>query len=316
MKILMPKPSIIRSVLLRVAYNLEFLRIKARGLLIRIVPCKVFLIETLALFHGLMSLFTKFNQWKVIARFAKHTGSVIPGWLYILKYFIQRGRDNIWGVVYCEAGSGIKKYFTVENRDLIEQAVEEGKGAILVGAHLGPSLYAVMFHELNIDIRMLASKKFTKYIEEASEFGMKSLISNKVKILKDAQLTLRAGKSERELIQHLRKGGVVAMHIDFPSHQKQEGVVSDFFGMPMRFNYFPFKLSLSYNAPVFFYYFNKDKNSGYKLSFSPCGNFSTPEEGIKKYSFFFQKHIISHPFMWNELPEFFSWFPNSTNPLP
>ena len=308
MIILMSKPSTVRSIYLRVTYNLKLLRIKARGLLIRIVPCKVFFIETIATIHGLISLFTKFNQWKTIAKFAKHTGSVIPGWLYVIKYFIQRGRDNIWGVVYCEAGPGIKKYFTVDKRNLIGEAVGEGKGTILVGAHLGPSLYAIMFNEINLDVRMLASKEFTKYLDEASALGMKFLISNKVKILKDSKLILMAWTSGKEFVKHLKAGGVVAMHIDFPSHQKNEGMVSDFFGMPMRFNYFPFKLSLTYNAPVIFYYFSKNKNGGYKLSFSPCGNFRTPEEGIKKYSSFFQKQIISNPFIWNELPEFLSWF--------
>lgn len=286
--------------------NLKLLCIKAIGLMVRITPWKVPVIEAMGILRGLISMCLKFKQWKAITRFARQTGSAIPGWLYILKYFIQKGSDQIWEIAFFEAPSALEKYFTIENNEMLEQAVKEGRGIVLLGAHYGPRLYRLFFWKMNLDFKALVSYGTFRRQKDTSTLGIRPLVSRKASFYRDNPLSLVAKQAEREFVHHLRKGGVIAMYIDVP-RQQQGGVVTEFFGFPMRFNYFPFKLALRYNAPVFFCFFDKAKNGGYRLRFVPCGDFSTPDEGVKKYASFFQAQIATYPFMWKVLPNFVRW---------
>lgn len=266
------------------------------------------MIDTLGVLAGLTFMCLKINQWKAIAGFARQTNSNLPVLLYILKYFVQKKTDLIWELGLYEAPSVLEKYFMVENREMLEQAARKGKGAVIVGAHYGPRLYRLMLQKININVRTLVSHGTFRNPKDTSNLGIRFLISKKALFLRNSQHTLASNRSEKEFVRHLRQGGVVGIFIDVP-RQHQGGVVTEYFGFPMRFNYFPFKLALRYNAPVFFCFFDKVKDGGYRLCFVPSGDFLTPDEGVKKYATFLHTQITAYPFMWGTLPKFSRWFP-------
>ena len=280
-------------------HNLKFLMIKITGLIIRIAPFKVHLINTLGFFLGLIDMCLKSNKWKAIAAFARQSGSTLPGWLFLLKYFIQRGEDRIWSSIVWEVPNFPKKYITVENKELLDKTIKDGKGAILVGAHYGPLFYTYFFREINFNVKILASKKFLKHLHNSLELGINFLISKRVLFLTGTQsyVVAQPHRSEKEFVPHIKKGGVVLIINDiyFTCNENEN---TGFFGFPGRFSYFPFRLGLRYNVPIFFCFFNKAQNGGYCLNFTPSGDFSAPEEGAKKYASFLQKQITTYPFMW------------------
>lgn len=285
--------------------NGGFLSIKIISLTINYIPSKT-LIETLGLLLGLLTMCLKFNQWKKIAIFAKQTNTTLPTRLYIIRYFIQAGRDKVWSALYCEAPSRIKKYITVENEELIKEAIEKDKGVILVGAHYGPSLSTFMFWQININVLTLASYGFLKRLQVASRLGIKPLISKRTLFYTNNHCALVAKRSERDFVRHLKKGGVVSMRIELRKDEHR-GILAKFFDYPVRFSYFPFKLALNYNVPVFFFFFAKAKNGGYRLCLAPSGDFSTVSEGINRYASFFQRQITTYPFMWKGIPIFWDY---------
>jgi hypothetical protein len=43
------------------------------------------------------------------------------------------------------------------------------------------------------------------------------------------------------------------------------------------------------------------------MNFIPSGEYSTPEEGFRRYLFRLQTQIEEYPFMWFMIPQFFKW---------
>lgn len=286
-------------------YNGWFLFIKIISLCVKYIPSKT-LIETSGLLLGLSTMCLKFNQWNKIAKFAKHSQSILPVWLYIIRYFIQAGRDKVWSALYCEAPSRIKKYITVENEELIKEAIKKDKGVILVGAHYGPSLSTFMFWQRNIQALTLVSYGFLKRLQIALSSGIKPLISKRTLFYINSHCALAAKRSEKDFVQHLKKGGVVSLRIELRKDEPQ-GMVAKFFDYPVRFSYFPFKLALKYNAAVFFFFFNKVESGGYRLCLVPSGDFSTVQEAVFRYTSILQKQITAYPFMWKGIPIFWDY---------
>lgn len=290
------------SILTWTRYNLFYLYIKVAVQVIKMSPCKVFLIRGFGFLLALKLMFINSNiiRWKLIVRFARHTKSTLPAWLYVIKYFVQTGVNRAWTIFYYEANYSIKKYITIENKELLQSVLAEEKGVMLLAAHYGPKLYGIMLHEMNIETKYLASPPWCSHV---SKIVIKSLSCKEFLFLENSQRYLARRKSEKEFVRHLKSGGVVSMQIDY-SYKNKEGKRIDFLGFPMEFSYFPFKLSLKYKTPILFYFFTKVKNGGYRLCFVPSGSFSTPAEGAKRYAAFFQAQITACPFMWDRVSDF------------
>lgn len=280
--------------------NLKFLMIKITGFIIRIAPFKVHLLDTLGFFLGLIDMCLQSKKWKAIADFTRQSGSTLPGCLFLIKCFVQRGKDKIWSRIVWEVPNFPKKYILFENKDLLDKTIKDGKGAILVGAHYGPMFFSYFFREINYNFKIIVGKGVLKNLHNSLVLGINSLIVKRELFLKDSQSYVMAkpSRSEKEIAPHIKKGGVFLIIND--RHFKcNENDNTGFFGFPGRFSYFPFRLGLKYNVPVFFCFFNRAQNGGYCLKFSPSGDFKTPEEGVKKYASFLQKQITTYPFMWN-----------------
>lgn len=299
--------SIVSNISAWLKCNLIFLSIQIARLTIKVLPCKIFLLKVLGYVSGLITMFLNINCWKPIINFAKHTGSTMPGWIYVLRYYLQNGLDKTWTHIYYEAAPSLGKYIRFENWEILEKTIAEGKGAILLGAHYGPGLSGFLLNEMNIKFKQLVGKDAYIRWENDFKLGIKPLISKRNMFLRDSNKFIMTKKSEKEFIRHLKSGEAVIMQIDVLSRTKREKPV-DFFNIPTRFYYFPFKLALRYEIPVYFVFFKKDQHGGYRYCIAPFGDFSTQEEGVMKYASFFQSLITSYPFMWYFVPDFFDWF--------
>lgn len=290
--------------------ELKYTVINGLGLIIRLAPAKLFSLELLSFCSGLWILCRQTaRERKFIVGFAKIAGNKVPSWLYILKYCVQAGRNRIWNeTLFFEVQHGLKKYFTFEGREGLEESLKR-RGAVLLGAHYGPRLHLFLFHQMKLEVRHLVERAFYDQQQNLVQSAGRCSLSKKARFFKEFRHCLVVKGSERELVGHLKKGGAVSMFIDFPN-RNAESSVTDFFGFPMRFHKFPFRLALEYEVPVFFYFLTRTRMGGYQLSFVPSGTFSTPDEGIAKYASFFQSKIMASPSLWNNLPGLLKWFPN------
>lgn len=290
----------------RVALNAKSLAIRFVGISIRIVPFRAAVLNGLAVVAGLLLMFLRIGQWSAIAGFARRTGSPLPAPLYLLKYFIQQGRDGVWGHVFCEAPSALNRYVTVHNGEAIEHAIARGKGAVLLGAHYGPALYAYVLNRVHFDVKSLLSKRHSTYLREANTLALKPLRSKKITFLNDPGRTAESKKGERLLVDQIRKGGIILTHIDFPGPKRNRETLP-LFGLSIRPHTFPFRLALRYAVPVFFCLFDNTQSGGYRLNIIPCGEYTTPEEGFQRYLSCLQVQIEKNPFMWGQIPHFLYW---------
>jgi len=230
--------------------NVKFLAIRLVGVVIHVVPFRAALLNGLGIVIGLCIMFLRIGQWRAIKRFAQYTGSPLPALLYIAKYFLQQGKDGVWGYVFCEAPSVLDQYVTTRNVEAVKHALAGGKGAIVLGAHYGPVLYAYMLNRMYSNVKVLYAKEFVMQLHNAGTLVLKPLRSKKVVLLNDPDGVLVSQKDEKQLVDHVKKGGMVGTHVDFPGPAGKVGT-TPFFGISIRPHVFPFRLALKYDVPVF-----------------------------------------------------------------
>ena len=303
----MYRNSIINRLFFIVGLSLRFSCRKMIILVIKLAPNRIYQINMIGAFTGITSMFVNINRWKAISRFAKHTDDSLPILFYLTKYFMQRGKDMVWNIAIYEKSLNLQKYFSIDNKEILEQANNEDKGVIFVSAHYGPALYTYIFNNMNIYLKSLVNYKTLERIEYIEKIRCRFLLSKQQLFLKDGQRILRAGKSEKELVRHLRRGGNVLILND-GNISKYRNKSTEFFGLPMGLSYFPFKLALKYDVTIIFCIFNRNQNTGYLLRLIPFSNFITAEEGVRQYSLFLQEQISIYPFMWRSLPNFLNRF--------
>jgi lauroyl/myristoyl acyltransferase len=292
------------TVAARIAVNIKFLAVRVVGLVIRVVPFRAALLNGLGVVTGLFFMLLRTGQWKAIIGFARHTSSTLPALVYLLKYFVQQGKDGIWGYIFSEAPSALARYLTVQDAEALERASTGGKGVIVLGAHYGPVLYAYMLSRMHFDVKAHISGNFARQLENDETLVLKPFRSSKVKFLREPGAVLVARKDEKSLVDHVRRGGMVVMEIDFPGPRGREGRVP-FFGIPIRTHAFPFRLALAYGVPVFFCFFGKEKRGAYRMDLISAGEFATPEEGFRQYLACLEVRIGECPFLWSMMPRFF-----------
>ncbi|MEE9613598.1 MAG: hypothetical protein V3W31_01420, partial [Thermodesulfobacteriota bacterium] len=259
MKIRMRLRSMIHNVKLWPRYNLKYLGIRLAALGIKAAPSKLSAIRLMGLISGLLALVCNIKRWSGVSAFASHTGSAAPRWRYILRYFVQTATDRVWGLALYEASPELAEGIRIEGREPLERAVSEGKGAVVVGAHYGPMLYVFMLNTLGLDVKQLIGKRFFKKAADISRLVPGRLLSKKFLAMADTERSLMAKGGERGIVEHIKGGGVAFMDIDTPA-QSRKAARAEFFGMPMRFSRFPFRLALAYDAPLFFTLFEKTED--------------------------------------------------------
>ncbi|MDA8434239.1 MAG: hypothetical protein M0Z60_14940 [Nitrospiraceae bacterium] len=297
----------------RLAVNSKLLAIKAYGAVVRLLPARTLVIEGIGSMAGVLSMFLHAGQWGPIGRFAGHIGYERTKRRFILRYFLRKGKDLAWELSGYELPLDPTDYAAIEGSELLEQSLRAGKGAILIGAHYGPSLYLHTLHSLSADVRVLVAPGRLDYWDRFESLGAARLQRRMFSFLQSRSLA--AGKEERSLLSHLRAGGAVFMDIDTPGPRKEEQTVP-FLGARMAPHLFPFELSLKYRSPVFFCLFEEDRKRPYRFRICPCSPFSAASDGFREYIAFVEKKILSCPFMWSLVPHFFDMFATAAPGMP
>lgn len=287
--------------------NIKFFIIKTAALFIRVTPFRIVFIEILGLIKGFATLCVRIPEWPRITRFASHIGRPESAVLVVLKYYLQKGIDQIWESVLYEIPS-LEKYIVVENKNLLEQSMKKGNGTIILGAHYGPGLYLYTLSGIVKDIKGLVDLSTSISREDAVKLGLRPLISKRYLFYTNADRSLPARSKEKALVSHIRNNGVVLMHIDDLGPNRTEGTLT-LFGRSLSMQSFPFKLALKYNCTVLFCSFVKDTARAYRLRLVTSPQFTTPVEGFSHYLDFLRSQIQSCPFMWTHLPDFFGFVP-------
>lgn len=294
------------KVITQIALNIQSLVIRLTGIFIRIVPFKAFSLNSLGIVSGLFLMILRIGHWGKIIRFARHIGNRQPALIFLMKYFAQHGKDGVWGYVYCEAPSVLDQYVATGNAEALGNALMGGKGAIVIGAHYGPTLYTYLFYRMHFNVKALLAREYIMTLRDAGTLVLKPFRSKKLMFMNDSGIVLTSHEQERHFVSHVRKGGLIATHLDFPGPESRETAVR-FFGLSIYPHVFLFRLALKYNIPVFFCLFKNIKHGGYRLDFIPGGEYATPEEGFKRYLSHLQGRIEEYPFMWSMIPRFFQW---------
>jgi lauroyl/myristoyl acyltransferase len=287
--------------------NVKFFIIKTVALFIRITPFRIFFIELLGLMKGFATLCVRIPEWPKITRFARHIGRPEAAVLIVLKYYLQKGIDQIWESVLYEISS-LKKYIVVEKKDLLEKSMKKGNGTIILGAHYGPGIYLNTLSGIVRDIKGLVDLSTCIRREDAIKLGLRPLISKRYLFYTEAGRCLPACNKEKALVSHIRNNGVVLMHIDGSGPNRAGGTLT-LFGRALGIQSFPFKLALKYNCTVLFCSFVKDTAGAYRLRLVASPQFTTPAEGFSHYLDFIRSQIQSYPFMWTFPPDFLGFVP-------
>lgn len=253
---------------------------------------------------GLRLFLAQRAQWPAVERFRVLTGSALSSRAYRRRFFLTKGRDWFWEDMAYEPVSGARRFFDVQGAEAVERAVRSGSGAVLIGAHYGPSTAGLLLEQAGMDVRVLAADNVVEaWRSQAAQCGRR-WVTGKCRFLSDPARMCVSGSGERAILRHLRRGGLMMTHLDLPNRGR--GVDSLFFGQPVRFHYFPVKLALRHGAPVFFFdTATRDARGVYRLVLRPAGSFVSLEEGIARYAAFFEARILRHPFAWKRLPNFF-----------
>lgn len=128
--------------------------------------------------------------------------------------------------------------------------------------HYGPLLYSYLLKEIyGVDIKSFARKETLRGWRVAHEMAIGPLKSARTAFLSAPGNFIEAGLSEKELVRHLKAGAAVTIPIDIP-REGEGGTEVELLGYPVRLNYFPFKLALSYKAPLFICIFKKNEGKG------------------------------------------------------
>ena len=275
---------------------LKTLLLKIAVFVIRISPFKKFTIEVLIRFAALrIFLSRKRCPWHQIVGFAKLNGVTDTGWHYAYRYFVEQARCSTWSHLYYELPDRLSKYISIEGLAELKEATRQGRGAVLIGAHYGPSVATFLLQQEGVVVRPVVGNQLLLKGPNIPHFWRHLASSRRDTFLGQEMEFFDAKKSERDLVRYVRQGGVVSMLIDYPRPQVG-GEPIRLFGQPLNLYYFPFKLAQKYGIPIFFHVFEITPGGGYRLRLTPAGEFSTPAAGTADYAHHLEQHVQTYPY--------------------
>lgn len=259
-------------------------------------PGKRHVVDGIGALIGLPLLLSKSYRLKGVrmAKTLNPKASILP---HLFRFAAQTGRDIAWGAMYFEAGESLRRYVDVDGLEMIHEAAGSGKGALLIGAHFGPSLGSAKLHQSGFSVRPLAAGHNVRRYQEAARLRPKWLADKKSKFMADEVRAIAFPANGREFVNYVRLGGVTLMLLD--DQLATGGAECEFFGRAVRFSYFPFKLALKYDTPVFFYYFDRTPKGGYVMRVRACPAFARPAGGAQAYATFLESIVRQAPEMWS-----------------
>lgn len=270
--------------------------LKLAGLVVKVAPGKRRVVDGMGAMIGLPLLLSGPYRRKGV-RMAKKLQPGAPTWPHLVRFAAQTGRDIAWGAMYFEAKGALTRYMQVDDPATIQEAIDSGRGALLIGAHYGPSLCSAIIHKLGFAVRPLAAGHNVRRYREAARIGPKWLADKKSKFMADEVRAVAFPANGKEMVDHVRGGNVTVVLLDDPL--ATGGAQCDLFGRAVRFSCLPFKLALKYDVPVFFYYFDRPPKAGYVMRVRSCPAFASPAAGARAYATFLESIVRDAPEMWS-----------------
>ncbi len=194
----------------------------------------------------------------------------------------------------------LKKRVRIENIEHLNTAIAQGKGVILLSAHLGNwELGGAVTGILGYKIWGVAMPHKDKRV---NDFFNQRRESKGVKVIP-------VGKAARKCLEALKKGELIALIGD--RDFGENGARIDFFGKPTFFPEGPAAFSLKTGAPILPVFMIRDKDDGFILKiekpieFKASGNNGRDiNELILKYKVIIENYIRRYPDQWYMFKKF------------
>lgn len=286
-------------------WNKWLLQIKIISFLLRKSKNKTFMLNLLSIDNILKSIFD-LRLLNTIIEYKKLLKNKENLATFIFKYITQRERNRILGFTLDEINQE-EEFLCIKNQDIIEK-IHKSPGAIILGLHYGPDCYSLILKHAKIKSKVLVSDLVFDYCDCIGKYGLNWLKTAKYKYVVKNAILIKALKSEKTIVKELKANNNILFLLDLPAPKKGTGILADFLGGYLNFSYFAFKLSLSYNKPVFICYQQKSaENDKFDICFKELNDFATPEEGLKKYLSCVEELIRKEPSMWLFAPLIKRW---------
>lgn len=198
-------------------------------------------------------------------------------------------------------GKGKKFTYTFENEKYLLDIKNNGKGGVLLSAHLGNwetagnLLKERITSKINVVMLVAKMEKIKKYLDNTTGGSQFNIIPIKNDL--SHIISINNALSNNEL---------VAIHAD----RMMEGVKfieKDFLGKKAKFPMGPFIIASKFNAPVTFVFALKEKNYHYALSATlPLTVKLQPEEIAQKYVEELERKVKQYPEQWFNYFDFYN----------
>jgi len=239
--------------------------------------------------------------------------------------FLRRvhGREPTFGEVYTQLlrfvqmtldaffiVSGKRHHFTVRSNgnEHLEKLRDEGRGAILLGAHLG-SFYALRMRGGERGLRLYAvvftqnARMFNDALDELDPDNSTTLI----------EMEKDGGMEFMLRIKELVEGGAIVAILADRVHGDARTVLADFFGEAARFPAGPYLLASMLKCPVYLVFGLLEAPSHYELFCEPFAErIELPRKGrdealaayVQAYARRVEHHARAHPDNWFNFYDF------------
>ena len=279
-----------------------FILFRLVAIVIRIIPFPLVIIRIVS--HLAVSvLILDLKNWRNIVRFFDHIGGSCPRWKSVYKYYQEHSFSKIWCFMLYEVPSLWGKDVSMRELEPLKDVIGSGKGAILLGSHYGPWIANFLLAKANIVSRPYVAKYMTK----RSKATLRN--RNSLEFLKSRYHRFTGGLdyiytgSEREMIQHLKDGGIIMFYNDIIFSERDTFIPFVFLGIQVRFSEFPFRVALKYDVPILYFNTIKLQSGAYQLKVVEFNTFSSPLEGLGQYVSYLERDILKNPYPWGFLNE-------------
>lgn len=165
------------------------------------------------------------------------------------RFFRPLPDDATWAKM--TSGEGEEHYFA---------ALGQGRGAIVISAHLGGAEFLAQYGRRNLGIRFAVPAEPIKpeslyrfMVEQRERHGGRGI---------------PADKGAMELVRVLRKGGVLGVMLDLDT--TRGGLVTELFGAPAQLPQGPARLAMMSRAPIVPFWTVRRPDGGYHVTIEPA----------------------------------------------
>lgn len=276
-----------------IGYKIFLFSIKALG-----IPFAYALLKIVSFYYFLFSKVQKNN----LVAFYKGALNLSEKEAFRLakKNFYKKGQTLIDRSAFL-VGRGDKFTYNFENENYLMEMRENGKGGILLSAHIGnwDTAGNLLRHRISSKINVVMLDAEVENIKKFLDTSTGGSLFNIIPIKDDLSHIFKINNA-------LSNNEFVAIHAD----RYMEGakyIEVDFFKKPAKFPLGPFIIASKFQAPVTFVYAFKETNYHYALSATkPITTKTSMDEIAKRYVEELEKKVMRYPEQWFNYYNFYS----------